>query len=576
MTEASCFRGVVKVHCEGAAPCYTLPWQIEEQDAWTGSGFFVAVGLIGGEALVLTNAHVVENAFVVRVSGQRDASKRKAKVVCVAPDLDLALLRVLDLRGWPVYPLRLAGELPALFSSVHALGFPEGGNTICVTKGVVSRVDAQLYAHMQSKGFSSLTAGAPGKLLILQIDAAINAGNSGGPAMGPGGEVIGVASSGLDRAQNVGYIVPACLATLFITEFARTAAWGGTCELGFAFRTMESEALRDYVGVQGDVGVLLTSVAPFGPMRDHLARGDVLLAVDGAVVHSDGTVFMARSTSSQEDGAEVQLPLDHCFTEKPKGTPMELSILRDGRRRKVCAASGTVRPLLPRYGGVDAFPSFAIFGGLVFARLSMPLFNELTTSEDGLSLAKSSMILSEVQRWQQIEDQEVVILLRVLRHAVNEGIDASGDLRVVTQVNGESVLSLAALVQLTMKRVSDFHGGDKTSRFVRFGFRTDERNGISDVSSEEVLALSGLLEADSEILAQNGVPAPVSADLQEVYAAAAPRSVALVSAWLACLRSIGGRCTGGTATSDATSGIASGNASKKRSRESVLVFSQDS
>jgi len=552
MAEASCFRSVVKVHCEGAAPCYTLPWQIEEQDAWTGSGFFVSVE--NGEALVLTNAHVVENAFLVRISGQRDASKRKAKVVCVAPDLDLALLRVLDARGEASQPLRLAGELPELFSSVHALGFPEGGNTICVTKGVVSRVDAQLYAHMQSKGFSSLTAGAPGKLLILQIDAAINAGNSGGPAMAPGGEVIGVASSGLDRAQNIGYIVPACLAILFIREFARTATWGGTCELGFAFRTMESEALRDYVGVRGDVGVLLTSIAPFGPMRDHLARGDVLLAVDGATVNSDGTVAMARKSS--EEGANVQLPLDHCFTSKPRGTLMELSILRSGTQQKARVPSGTVCPLLPRYGGVDAFPSFAIFGGLVFTRLSMPLFHELTTSEDGLGLAKSSMILSEVQRWQQTEDQEVVILLRVLRHAVNEGIDANDDLRVVTQVNDAPVLSLAALVQLAMRRISDYHGGEASSRFLRFGFRTDARNGVSDVSSEEVLALPGLLEADAEILAQNGVPAPVSADLREVYAAAAPRSIPLVSAWLGCLRSLGGRCAGGA---------------RKRSREGALV-----
>ncbi len=167
---SSAFKGVVKVHCEGAAPSYSLPWQIGEQEAWSGSGFFVQAS---PEFLVLTNAHVVQNAFVVRISDEAKPGKRKAEVVCVAPDLDLALLRVPYAKSQVT--LQLASALPDLFSGVVALGFPEGGTTICVTKGVVSRVDTQLYAHMESKGFSALTAGTPGKLLILQIDAAINA-----------------------------------------------------------------------------------------------------------------------------------------------------------------------------------------------------------------------------------------------------------------------------------------------------------------------------------------------------------------------------------------------------------------
>ena len=63
--------------------------------------------------------------------------------------------------------LEFAAELPALHESVHVVGFPTGGTSICVTEGVVSRIDFI--------GF-----GKAGTMLSIQIDAAINPGNSGG------------------------------------------------------------------------------------------------------------------------------------------------------------------------------------------------------------------------------------------------------------------------------------------------------------------------------------------------------------------------------------------------------------
>ena len=69
--------------------------------------------------------------------------------------------------------MTFATELPALQEAVHVVGFPTGGKTICVTEGVVSRID------MQSES------------LCIQVDSAINPGNSGGPAFNSKGEVTG-------------------------------------------------------------------------------------------------------------------------------------------------------------------------------------------------------------------------------------------------------------------------------------------------------------------------------------------------------------------------------------------------
>jgi S1-C subfamily serine protease len=524
------FKGVVKLYCEGASPTFAMPWQVGEQEAWTGSGFVVR---FRDEGLIITNAHVVEHAFAVRISRQEDAGKKLGQILCVAHDLDLALVRV---PGWSDagnYALKLAEALPELFGVVHALGFPEGGTTVCVTKGVVSRVDAQIYAHAQAKGFGSLCAGTPGKLLILQIDAAINAGNSGGPALGEDGRVLGVSSSALDNAQNIGYVIPTLLVQLFLNEYASSGSWTGVCELGFSWRTLENKTMRERMGISTETGVLVTSVAPLGKLGHFLQESDVLLSIDGQTVSCEGTVCY-RGTRT---GIGVQLPLEYLITSKPRGTETTLGIVRSGQLLQITSCHGPVPPLLPRYEGADAYPSFAIFGGLVFTRLSMPLYQEMIGGEEGIGLSKTSTLISCAQRWKQHPDEDVVILLRVLRHPINEGIDVTcSDLRVVSDVNGKRVATLADLVTAALAVLHD------DSPHLVFTFQVDERLGINGVTSTEVLPTLGLLEADGEILSQNGISAPVSEDLREIYAKEAPADNANVAIWLACLQALRKKC----------------------------------
>ena len=415
--------------------------------------------------------------------------------------------------------------------------YPTGGNTICATKGVLSRVDAQHYAHAASKGFSSGIAGAPGKLLILQIDAAINDGSSGGPAVNAKGEVIGVASSGLDNAQNVGYVIPASLVRLFLGEYERLGHWPGTCDLGFAYRRMESVALRQYCKVPDERSVLVTSVAPMGPASGVLRAGDVLLSIDGSTVHTDGSVLWRGDA----DGSETLLPLEHCVTGRKHDETLRLAILRGGVELALPYVTGGAPPLLPRFCGADARPSFAIFGGLVFTRLTMPLFAELVEGDEAASLAARTVLWTEVRRWRQREQDEVVVLLRLLRHNINEGIETGGALRVVSHVNDVPVRTLLELVEQSAGVITA-HVQRASPTFLRFQFRDQAQQGICNVSNEDVLRLDGLLAADAEILHQNGIAAPVSADLMPRYAACAPQDHSIVRAWLACVTSASQRC----------------------------------
>ena len=164
---------VVKVYATHSDPDYLIPWQKKHQTSSTSSGFVINVPGLGYR--VMTNAHSVEYGSVVQVQLRGDDEKHAAIVEAVGNECDLALLRVDSLfptegnyaNGDAPYALPL-GPLPPLQDEVEVLGYPAGGDSLCVTKGVVSRIEMQEYAQ----------AGA--RLLAMQIDAAINPGNSGG------------------------------------------------------------------------------------------------------------------------------------------------------------------------------------------------------------------------------------------------------------------------------------------------------------------------------------------------------------------------------------------------------------
>jgi hypothetical protein len=334
----------------------------------------------------------------------------------------------------------------------------------------------------------------------------------------------------MDDAQNVGYIIPISVVSLFLNDYFSSGRWLGVCELGFAYRTLECEALREYLGVEGDAGILVTSVAPLGSLRGILQPNDVVLAVDGVEIHSDATVIL------NEEPETFQLPLDHLFTRKRPCQPLILSVMRATSRIDLTAVAAPVPPLLPRYLSQDAKPSFAIFGGLVFSRLSVPLYSEI--QEDELAAPAAAALASEAQKWKLFVGQETVVLLSILRHSINDGVDGTNALRFVTHVNDKPVDNLAAFVEETLAIMSTL-ATCAPEKFVRFRFRTEMNDGVSGVSEQEVLRAADLLEADAEILRQNNIAAPVSVDLADVYDRCAPPGNPISQGWVLCLRSLG-------------------------------------
>jgi S1-C subfamily serine protease len=132
----------------------------------------------------------------VKVKHRGSDAKYVAKVLAIGAECDLALLTVEDDAFWAGVTPIVLGRLPQLQHQCTVVGYPVGGDTISVTAGVVSRIEMLSYAHGASE------------LLGVQIDAAINAGNSGGPVFDVNGLCVGVAFQSLKDgdSENIGCV----------------------------------------------------------------------------------------------------------------------------------------------------------------------------------------------------------------------------------------------------------------------------------------------------------------------------------------------------------------------------------
>lgn len=231
-----------------------------------GSGF-----LVTPDGYLLTNHHVVDGARTV-VALFDDGSERGAEVAGADPDTDLALLRVAG--AAPPAHLRLADDAALRVGQVVvAIGNPHGlGHT--VTSGIVSALGRSLRARS-------------GRLIdrVVQTDASLNPGNSGGPLLDTAAAVVGVNTAIISGAMSLCFAVPAGTAAWVLAELLRHGrvrrAWLG---LAVATQPLARRVALHHGLAQGSC-VAVESVLPEGPAaRAGLQAGDRIVAIDGTAV----------------------------------------------------------------------------------------------------------------------------------------------------------------------------------------------------------------------------------------------------------------------------------------------------
>ena len=412
---------VVKVFCTHTEPNYSLPWQRKRQVASTSSGF-----IISGHR-VLTNAHSVEHHTQVKLKKRGEDKKYVAKVLAIGVECDLALLSVEDdefFRG--VTPVEF-GQLPSLQSPVTVVGYPIGGVAISVTQGVVSRIEVTAYSHGSSE------------LLGLQIDAAINSGNSGGPAFNSKGECVGVAFQSLkhDDAENIGYVIPTPVIVHFITDYDRKGKYTGFPTLGLEWQKLENPNMRKYLNMKNaQHGVFVRRVSPVSAAGGIFKPRDVLLSFDGVPIGDDGTVPFRTGE---------RISFHYLVSEKYTGEKARVTFLRDGKVKECDLLLTAVPRLVPVH--IEGMPpTYYIVAGLVFTTVCVPYLK----SEYGKDYDYDAPVkLLDRMMHDMVKEpgQNVVVVSQVLAADINIGYEEIVN-TMVKGFNGKPVNNLKQLAKM--------------------------------------------------------------------------------------------------------------------------------
>ncbi len=464
----SVLRSVVKVMTTSDTPDYDQPWQTQGPEGAVGSGVIITTSR---GPRVLTNAHVVGNQVFVEVHRYGESRKFEAAVESVGHVCDLALLKIEDpdfMDGAPPLPI---GDLPSMGDRVAVLGFPVGGDRLSITEGIVSRIEMAPYAHSQRN------------LLAVQIDAAINSGNSGGPVV-KDGEVVGLAFEAMEDAENIGYMIGAPVVQHFLRDVEQDVH-DGFPELGVMAQQLESKAHRRSLGLQpkSHGGVLITRVIHGSSAWGKLKKGDVLLALDGKKIAADGSISFRK---------DERIDMAHQVARRHVGETMPVDVFRNGKVRQFELQLKRPRFLVAedRY---DVKPTYYLYGGLLFVPLSRDFL--MTWGSDWREDAPPGIVSIYENEIRTRSRSEVVVLQKVLADRVNQGYHDVEAL-VIKRAQGRKIRNLKQLIKIVESTADEF-----------IQFRGLDGRMI-------VLDRDGVGERNQKILRRYGVPSDRSENLQ--------------------------------------------------------------
>jgi S1-C subfamily serine protease len=463
---------VVKISATMRYPDLTHPWSKSSPREASGTGV-----VIDGKR-ILTNAHVVLYASQLFVESNQSSEKLTAHVEAVGPGIDLAVIRLDDESFFEKrVPIARTATLPEIKDTVLVYGYPQGGSTLSVTKGIVSRIE-----------FTSYGEGVSG--VRVQIDAAINPGNSGGPAL-IDGKMVGLIFSKLTQADNIGYIIPSEEIDLFLGDVA-DGKYDGKPAMHDSLQTLENDALRSYLGLDRKAQGMVVHAADPAIPNDPLKPFDLITKIGE---HPIDNVGMVRIKGN------LRLNFHYLTQKVAKDGKLPLTVIRHGKAMPVDLAVKTSRKML-----IDSlkgkYPSYFIYGPLVFSPVTTEFAGSVAAARLSGALALiASPLITRRGDLPHFEGEELVVVTSpMFPHRIGKGYDNPLS-KVVKDINGVPVKNLRHMVELLR---------DSKEKYTVIRF--DDK-----FSETMVFNHQEALRATEEILSDNGVRQQASDDLIAVW-----------------------------------------------------------
>ena len=472
--DATIENSVVKVFSTVRYPDPYRPWTKQAPKDYTGSG-----AVIGGHR-ILTNAHVVLYASQIQIQANQAGDKLPATVEFVAPGIDLAVLKVDDESFFDTHaPLPLAKNLPDIKDAVMVYGYPEGGTSLSITKGIVSRIEFAPY-------------NPPVSGLRIQIDAAINPGNSGGPAI-VGDHMIGLAFSRLQGdAQNIGYIIPTEEIELFLADIA-DGKYDGKPAFYDDFQTLENPALRSFLKLDKSVEGTVAH-EPYDHAADYpLKEWDVVTKIGDTPVDDQGMVRLN----------DLRVYFGYMAQKLAHDGKVPLTVVRAGKEMAIELPVTAQPPLLvsPVDGG---YPSYFVYGPIAFTEVGAQFVGGLTggsSSHLGTLVFRGSPLVTRLADKQAFPGERLVaVSAPFFPHKLAKGYGNPLG-QVVAKINGTEIKNLAGLVAFLR---------DCKDEFVRIEFAGHGEETM-------VFPRAEMVAATDDILTDNGVRSQGSPDMLKIW-----------------------------------------------------------
>lgn len=467
-------NSVVKIFATMRYPDPFKPWTKQAPTDVSASGV-----VIEGKR-ILTNAHVVLYATQVQVQANATGDKLPATVLAVAPGIDLAVLQVDDAGFFDAHPpLPRASELPRIKDAVLAYGFPTGGTSLSITKGIVSRIEFVPYNF-------------PVSGLRIQVDAAINPGNSGGPAIA-GDRMIGLAFSKLGGdTQNIGYIIPNEEVDLFLKDIA-DGRYDGKPAMYDDLQTLENPALREYLKLDKSVEGMVVHRPYKSDATYPLKEWDVITRIGATPIDNQGMVTLDK---------ELRVSFGYMIQHVARNGMLPLTVVRAGKAMTLQLPVSVERPTL--VGDLHGnYPSYFIYGPLVFSTATWQFISGLASNVGtlrALGFIKNPLVTRALDPPDEEQQELVVVSSPFFPHKLVNGYSSAAG-AVVSSINGTHIKSLKHLVAVLR---------DLKDPFVTIEF--EQKSGEALVFSRAAISA-----ATDEILTDNGVRAQGSPDMLAVW-----------------------------------------------------------
>ena len=421
-------NATIKILNTSIEPSYYIPWKMKKLKNVIGSG-----AIIQGNR-ILTNAHVVSNSTFLQVQKENDPESYNAEILFIDHKCDLAVLTVKKKKFFNNTTALNFGGIPKLRSKVITFGYPAGGERISITVGVVSRIEMGTYAHS-----------ADSKFLMIQTDAAINSGNSGGPVI-QDWKIVGVAFQARIGASNIGYMIPVPIIKRFLKDIedGKNESFGS---LGILTDTLLNKNYRSYLKMTNvQTGIMVKHVIKNSSSYKRLLSNDVLLKVEDVPIANDGSIPFG-------DG---RIMFYHLVDTKQIGDNVTINLLRNGEEKIVKLKLKKLPMRIPWSNDFDVLPRYYIFGGIVFQPLNKNYLKSWKKWWINGNLKMLYYYFYYIEDNPHPERKEFVVINNILPDTSNTYISNIKD-KVINRINGIKILKLADIKKAFEKPVGKYH-----------------------------------------------------------------------------------------------------------------------